>query len=72
MNLTINDYTDIHVVETFEEAEQFRRVSDDQPVEVGTPVGYDKIKRCMMTNKVISVDLVCLEGVYFDDNHTAY
>ena len=67
MNLTINDYTDIHVVETFEEAEQFRRTSDNQPVEIGTPVGYDKIKRCMMTDKVISMDLVCFEGVYFND-----
>lgn len=69
--IDINDYTDIHVIETFEEAEQFRRTSDDQPVEVGTPVGYDKIKRCMMTDVVISVDLVCFEGIYFNDEQFA-
>jgi len=70
--IDITNYTDIHVTETFEEAEQFRRVSDDQPVEVGTPVGYDKIKRCMITGKVTSVDLVCFEGVYFDDSNLTY
>lgn len=34
-------YKDIHVVESFEEAEQFRYEDTDEPVEIGTPVGYD-------------------------------
>ena len=35
------NYEDVYVVDTFEEANEFFRESDNQPVEVGTPVGYD-------------------------------
>ena len=35
-------YSDIYVVEDFEEAEQFRYEHNDEPVEVGTAVGYDR------------------------------
>lgn len=55
---TIN-YQDIYVVDTFEEAEQFRYEHDDQPVEVGTAVGYDVI------TKDNTVDLCCFKGIYF-------
>ena len=33
---------DIYVVEDFEEAQQFRYTHNDEPVEVGTAVGYDR------------------------------
>jgi hypothetical protein len=55
---TIN-YQDIYVVDTFEEAEQFRYEHDDQPVEVGTAVGHDVI------TKEGTVDLCCFKGIYF-------
>ena len=35
-------YDEIFVVETFEEAEQFRYEHNDEPVEVGTAVAYDE------------------------------
>lgn len=35
-------YSDIYVVETFEEAEEFRYEHNDEVVEVGTPVAYDR------------------------------
>lgn len=35
------NYEDVYVVDTFEEASEFFRESDNQPVEVGTAVGYD-------------------------------
>ena len=42
-------YEDVHVVDDFDEAQQFRYEHNDEPVEVGTAVGYDKPKRCMST-----------------------
>ena len=57
----IMNYQDIYVVDTFEEAEQFRYKHNDQPVEVGTAVGYDK----QIDNNTI--DLVCFEGIYYTD-----
>jgi hypothetical protein len=62
-------YEDVHVVDTFEEAEQFRYEHNDEPVEVGTAVGYDKLKWCSHTGKVLSVDLCCFKGVYFADDN---
>ena len=53
------DYQDIYVVDTFEEAEQFRYEHNDQPVEVGTAVGYDTV------TKEGAVDLCCFKGIYF-------
>jgi hypothetical protein len=59
------DYRDIHVVDTFEEAEQFRYEHNDETVEVGTAVGRDIEKRCMSTGKLLSVDLHCFDGIYY-------
>lgn len=56
---TLN-YQDIYVVDTFEEAEQFRYEHNDQPVEVGTAVGYDR-----GGTAVGAVDLCCFKGIYF-------
>lgn len=58
-------YDDVHVVDNFDEAQQFRYEHNDEPVEVGTAVGYDKPKRCMATGKVLSIDLHCFRGIYF-------
>ena len=55
------NYQDIHVVDTFEEAEQFRYKHNDQPVEVGTAVAYDK------QTDDNTIDLVCFEGIYYTD-----
>ena len=66
MNYDIT-YEDVYVVDTFEETEQFRYEHNDEPVEVGTAVGYDKPKRCMTTGKMLSVDLHCFPGIYFTD-----
>lgn len=57
----IMNYQDIYVVDTFEEAEQFRYKHNDQPVEVGTAVGYDK------QTDTNTIDLVCFEGIYYTD-----
>jgi len=56
------NYQDIYVVDDFEEAEQFRYKHNDQPVEVGTAVGYDNHQHGTDT-----IDLVCFEGIYFCD-----
>lgn len=72
------NYTDIHVVETFEEAEQFRYEHNDQVVEVGTPVAYDRPFVGMPGEKPPPggwdahhkpvMQMVCFEGIYFQDN----
>lgn len=54
------DYQDIHVVDTFEEAQEFRYEHNDQPVEVGTAVGYDKPQ-----SESGAIDLICFDGIYF-------
>ena len=59
------NYQDIYVVDTFEEAEQFRYKHNEQPVEVGTAVGYD----------VISGDdvvLTCFDGIYYEPDTSAH
>lgn len=63
------DYNDVYVVDTFEEAEQFKYAHNDESVEVGTAVGCDVVKRCMKTNKVLRIDLTCFDGIYFDDQN---
>lgn len=55
------NYQDVYVVDTFEEAEQFRYKHNDQPVDVGTAVAYD------MQVDDNTIDLVCFEGIYFTD-----
>lgn len=62
------NYTDIHVVDTFEEAEQFRYEHNDQPVEVGTAVGYDDLVVTPTAAPPLVVKLVCFDGIYFQDN----
>ena len=37
------NYQDIYVVEDVDEAEQFRYEHNDEPVEVGTAVAYDRL-----------------------------
>lgn len=67
--------SDIYVVEDFEEAQQFRYVHNDQPVEIGTAVGYDEsfvgmprdkppIGGWNSNNKPV-MRLVCFEDVYY-------
>ena len=72
---------DIYIVEDFDEAQQFRYVSNDQPVEVGTAVGYDRPFVGMPGDKPPVVDgkttwkmskddmpvmqLVCFDDIYF-------
>ena len=51
-------YTEIYVVEDFDEAEQFRYEHNDQVVEVGTAVGYE----------ATSGDLVCFDGIYYQED----
>jgi hypothetical protein len=62
------NYEDIYVVDTFEEAEQFKYCHNDEPVEVGTAVGYDVCKIDPIT-KQTTCTLHCFEGVYFDDQN---
>ena len=57
----VMNYEDIFVVEDFDEAEQFRYEHNDQPVEVGTAVGYENQ----------SGALVCFDGIYYVDHEPA-
>jgi hypothetical protein len=41
-NMYMTNYKDIFVVETFEEAEEFRYEHNDKPVEIGTAVAHDR------------------------------
>jgi hypothetical protein len=76
--------TDIYVVDTFEEAQQFRYYKTNQPVEVGTPVAYDRPFPGMSGDKAPMVDgertwkmnkqdmpvmqLVCFDDIYFQED----
>lgn len=60
------DYSDVYVVDTFDETEQFFYKHNNKPVEVGTAVGYDTIKTDPIT-KHVNVVLQCFEGIYFND-----
>lgn len=55
------NYQDIYVVDSFEEAEQFKYEQTGESVEVGTPVAYDKWDG-------ITCTLTCFEGIYFSDD----
>jgi len=61
-------YQDVHVVDTFEEAEQFKYTSNNESVEVGTAVGYDMERIDPITGE-FNIDLKCFEGIYFDDQN---
>ncbi len=78
-----HESTDIYVVEDFEEAEQFRYEHNDQPVEVGTAVAYDRPFLGMPGDKppaggwrrrqpedMSVVQMVCFDDIYFrGDGH---
>ena len=80
------NYQDVFVVEDFDEAEQFRYEHNDQPVEVGTPVAYDRPFVGMPGDKAPVVNgkrtwnmdkkdmpvmqLVCFDGIYFQQEET--
>ena len=54
-------FEDVIVVEDYEEAEQFRYESNDEPVEVGTAVGYEVTDGRKIT-------LRCFDGIYFQQD----
>ena len=60
-------YDDIHVVETLEEAREFRYEHNDEPVEIGTPVGFDKTmpSGALAPGAIPDIYLVCFKGIYF-------
>ena len=80
------NYQDVFVVEDFDEAEQFRYEHNDQPVEVGTAVAYDRPFVGMPGDKAPVVNgkrswnmdkkdmpvmqLVCFDGIYFQQEET--
>jgi len=74
-NMSILNYKDVYVVETFEEAEQFRYEHNDKSVEINTAVGYDRPVVGMPGERVLKelkdnpvVQLVCFEGIYFQSD----
>lgn len=62
------NYQDIFVVDTFEEAEQFRYEHNDEPVEIGTAVAWDRDYHGM-PGRPGPVEhtrmLECFKGIYF-------
>lgn len=78
-NPTIN-YNDIYVVHDYDESLEFKYEHNDQPVEVGTPVAYDRpfvgmpgdkapVVNGKRTWKMAKADmpvvqLVCFDGIY--------
>ena len=65
------NYLDIYVVEDFDEAEQFRYEHNDQPVEVGTAVAYDRDYVGMPGARPVKEpcrQMVCFEGIYYQDD----
>lgn len=72
------NYKNVYVVEDFDEAEQFRYEHNDQTVEVGTPVGFDRDIVGLpgqsppaggwdKNNKPVT-QLICFEGIYFQSD----
>jgi len=55
------NYQDIYVVDSFEEAEQFKYNDTGKSVEVGTAVAYD----VRQGDKIV---LTCFEGIHFDSD----
>jgi hypothetical protein len=59
------NHEDIYVVDTFEEAEQFRYTDSNETVSVGTAVGYD-------VHSSNAITLTCFEGIHYDPDTTTY
>lgn len=78
------NYQDVFVVEDFDEAEQFRYEHNDQTVEIGTAVAYDRpfvgmpgdkapvvngVRSWNMSKKDMPVmQLVCFDGIYYKED----
>ena len=70
--------TDIYVVEDFDEATQFRYTYNDQPVEAGTAVAYDRPFVGMPGEKPPPggwnpkhkpvMQMVCFDDIYFQSD----
>lgn len=68
MNKQTLHYQDVFVVDTFEEAQQFRYQSNDQPVEIGTPVAWDRDYHGVpgKPGEIQSTRMLeCFDGIYF-------
>lgn len=59
------NYQDIYVVEDFDEAEQFRYEHNNQTVEVGTAVAYDKLFESIPGDKEGMTQMICFDGIYY-------
>jgi hypothetical protein len=71
---------DIYVVEDFDEASQFRYTHNNQPVEVGTAVAYDRpfvgmpgdkpgVNGWKMSKEDMPVmQMVCFDDIYFQED----
>jgi len=55
------NYQDIYIVEDHDEAEQFRYEHNNEPVEVGTPVAYERVSK-------EESQMICFEGIYFQED----
>ena len=65
------NYQNIFVVDTFEEAEQFRYEHNDEPVEIGTAVAWDRDYHGMPGEPgpiELTRMLECFEGIYFQSD----
>ena len=68
------NFQDIYVVETYEEAEQFRYESTGETVEIGTPVAWDQEHYSIFSESMINrresdmvpdMVMTCFNGIYF-------
>lgn len=60
------NYQDIYVTEDFDEAEQFRYEHNNQAVEVGTPVGFERVETSPNGTPIYT--LVCCDGIYYQSD----
>lgn len=62
--MTKTHYTEIYVVEDYDEAQQFKYEHNNETVEIGTAVGVD-IPVVDKNSNLSRVDLECFAGIYF-------
>jgi hypothetical protein len=67
----MDHYKDIYVVETPEEAEEFRYEHNNERVEIGTPVGIDKPSSGRFP-WLSECKLHCFDGIYFQPKWEDY